>query len=308
SQINAPDADSFNYFNYPFSAHRFVKDLFERFKVKIPTTYQEVHDAAKTLTRIVDGEQIYGFVHRGIRSWSTVNTGYSAGLYSNGIRDFDENFNCTINNPFAIQYTDLFIRILKDGGPPGWAGYTWYEGKEGFLSGKFAMWFDANHQAAAFEDPSKSRIAGKVGYLLPFPGADGTIRSGTWIWSLAINAFSHQKKTAWKWLCWALSKEILQRSVPYENINPTRQSVWNDPKTIQFTNWGNGEYRRTAELLLSQYAKIYWTPNPQFSRIGDRWSEALQEIYAGPKTAAEALSDAAKDIDEIVKNSGWKNR
>lgn len=282
------------------------KDLFDRFHVKIPTLYQELYEAAKKLTTVVDGEQIYGFAHRGIRAWSTVNTGYAAALYSNGVRDFDDNFRCMINSPKSIELTDLFVRIFKEGGPPGWPGYTWYEGKEGFLSGKFAMWFDANHQAAAFEDPSKSKIAGKVGYLLPLPGPDGAIRSGTWIWSLAMNAFSSQKQLAWKWMQWALSKDILQRTVPYENINPTRQSVWNNPETIKFTNWANGEYRRTAELLLLKYASIYWTPNPQFSRIGDRWAEALQEIYSGTKTTTQALNDAAKDIDGIVKNSGWK--
>ena len=198
------------------------KDLFKRFNVKVPTNYQEVYDAAKALTRVVDGEQIYGFVNRGIPSWTTINTGYITAFHSAGASDFDENFKCVINSKEGIKITDLFMRTLKDGGPPGWPGYTWYEGKEGFLSGKFAMWFDANHMAAAFEDTSESQIAGKVGYLLPLPDTDGEISSNTWTWNLAINASSTQKKNAWKWLCWAASKDILLRTVPHENINPTR--------------------------------------------------------------------------------------
>ena len=280
------------------------KDLFERFNVKVPTNYQEVYEAAKALTREVDGEQIYGFVSRGIKSWSTINTGYSTALFSYGGRDFDDNLKCVINSPESIEITSLYMKTIMDGGPPGWPGYTWYEGKEGFLSGRFAMWFDANHQAAAFEDPTKSRIAGKVGYLLPPPGPDGAIRSSSWVWSLAMNAFSAQKKAAWRWMRWALSKDILLRTIPYENINPTRKSVWNDPVTIEFTNWADGEYRRTAELLLAEYARIYWTPNPQFARIGDRWAEALQEIYTETKTVSEAMNDAARDIDTIMEKSG----
>ena len=157
------------------------------------------------------------------------------------------------------------------------------EGKEGFLSGKFAMWYDCNHQASAFEHPTKSKIAGKVGYLLPPTGPGEEIRSNTWTWNLAINAFSSNKENAWKWLCWATSKDILLRTVSYENINPTRQSVWNNPLTIEYTNWANGEYWRTAELLLTKYAKIRWTPNPQITQVGDRWAEALQQIYIGVK-------------------------
>jgi multiple sugar transport system substrate-binding protein len=279
------------------------KDLFERYNVKIPTTYQEVYKAAKALTRKVDGQQIYGFAHRGVRSWSTIHPGYSTAFYTYGGSDFDANLKCTINSPQGIEITDLFIRTLKEAGPPGWPSYTWYEGKEGFLSGKFAMWFDANHQAAAFEDESKSHVAGKVGYLLPPPGPDGNIRSNTWLWSLAMNAFSKQKEIAWQFLSWATSKDILLRMVPYENINPTRQSVWNDPTTVEITNWGNGEYRRTAEDLLLKYAEIRWTPNVYATEIGDRWAEALQEIFTDSKNTEEALNDAAEDINKIMSNN-----
>ena len=278
------------------------KDLFERFGVKVPTSYQEVYEAAKALTREVDGKQIYGFAHRGVRSWSTVNPGYFTAFSSYGGKDFDENKKCVINSPQGVEITDLFIRTLKEGGPPGWPSYTWYEGKEGFLAGNFAMWFDANHQAAAFEDPNKSHIAGKVGYLLPPAGPDGQVRSNTWLWSLAMNKFSSRKDEAWKFMAWVTSKELLQRTVTYENINPTRQSVWNNPETIKATNWGEGEYRRTAELLLSQYARIRWTPSSKVPQIGDRWAEALQEIFSGTKTTKQALDDAAKDIDRIVSN------
>jgi len=279
------------------------KDLFKRFNVKVPTNYQEVYEAAKALTRIVDGQQIYGFAHRGIRSWSTIHPGYSSAFYTYGARDFDANLNCVIDSPEGIEITDLFIRTLKEAGPPGWPSYTWYEGKEGFLSGKFAMWFDANHQAAAFEDASKSHIAGKVGYLLPPPGADGAIRSNTWLWSLAMNAFSKRKDKVWQFFAWATSKEILLRTVPYENINPTRQSVWNHPTTIEITNWADGEYRSTAEELLLKYAEIRWTPNIYATEVGDRWAEALQEIFTDSKTTEEALKDAARDINRIMSSN-----
>jgi multiple sugar transport system substrate-binding protein len=162
------------------------------------------------------------------------------------------------------------------------------------------MWFDANHQAAAFENPAKSQVAGKVGYLLPPPGPDGRIKSSTWAWSLAMNSASKQKDVAWRFLAWATSKDVLQRTVPYENINPTRKSVWEDPKTVEATNWDQGEYRRTAQLLLSEYARIRWTPSTYVTQAGDRWAAALQEIYEGSRTAEQALKDAAEDINKMV--------
>jgi multiple sugar transport system substrate-binding protein len=277
------------------------KDLFERFHIKPPTTYQEVYEAAKALTRTVDGQQIYGFGHRGVRSWSTIHPGYLTAFATSGARDFDDSMRCVIDSSQGVKITDLFIRTLKDGGPPGWPSYTWYEGKEAFLSGKFAMWFDANHQAAAFENATKSQISGKVGYLLPPAGPDGEIKSSTWVWSLAMNAVSRNKDATWKFLAWATSKEMLQRTVPYENINPTRRSVWENPKTVEATNWAGGEYRRTAQLLLSKYARIRWTPSTYVTQAGDRWAAALQEIYEGNQSAEQALKKAAADINQMVR-------
>lgn len=277
------------------------KDLFERFQVKPPAAYEEVYKAAKALTRIVDGQQIYGFGHRGVRSWSTIHPGYLTAFVSWGARDFDDSMHCVIDSPQGIEITDLFIRTLREGGPPGWPSYTWYEGKEAFLSGRFAMWFDANHQAAAFENPAKSHVAGKVGYLLPPAGPDGQIKSSTWVWSLAMNAASRNKDAAWRFLAWATSKDMLQRTVPYENINPARRSVWEDPRTVRATNWAGGEYRRTAQLLLSEYARIRWTPSTYVTQAGDRWAAALQEIYEGKRTAEQALKGAASDINQMVR-------
>ena len=116
-----------------------------------------------------------------------------------------------------------------------------------------------------------------------------------------MNAASKNKNAAWRFLAWSTSKEMLQRTVPFENINPTRRSVWDDPKTVEATNWNGGEYRRTAQLLLSKYARIRWTPSTYVTQAGDRWAAALQEIYEGKRTAEEALRSAAADINQMVK-------
>jgi maltose-binding protein MalE len=53
---------------------------------------------------------------------------------------------------------------------------------------------------------------------------------------------------------------------------------------------------------LLKYAEIRWTPNVYATEIGDRWAEALQEIYTDSKTTEKALKDAAKDINRIMDN------
>ena len=160
------------------------------------------------------------------------------------------------------------------------------------------MWFDANHQAAAFENPARSQVAGKVGDLLPPAGPDGQIRSSTWAWSLAINAPSKNKDAAWRFLPGyeqrnasanrPLMKKSIQRASPYGKI----PKLWRP--------------------LTGTVANIVVQPNCPLEACQDpvdaldlchsgrsRWAAALQEIYEGNRTAEQALKRAAKNMNQM---------
>ena len=49
-----------------------------------------------------------------------------------------------------------------------------------------------------------------------------------------------------------------------------------------------------------QYAKIRFTPHPLAPAAGDRWVQAMQEIYLEEKTAQKALDEAALEIDKMI--------
>ena len=56
--------------------------------------------------------------------------------------------------------------MLRESGPANWANMTWYDGMETFAAGLAGMYPDCDFFAATYEDPKKSKIAGKVGYAL----------------------------------------------------------------------------------------------------------------------------------------------
>ena len=58
----------------------------------------------------------------------------------------------------------MYQTLLAKYGPQGVAGFNWNESQSLFLQGKAAMWLDGIGFAQPLEDPTKSRIVGKVGY------------------------------------------------------------------------------------------------------------------------------------------------
>ena len=275
-------------------------DLLQKYDLEIPSTWDEVYEAAKLVNE--EEPNIVGFAHRGTKSWATIHPGYMAGFSSWGGQDFDKNLNVEINSEAGVRWTKYFMKLVKDAGSDGWPSTTWYDGKEQFAAENSFIWFDADHQAETFEEED-SAIKGKVAYVVPPSGPEtGYTKTNLWTWNLAMNAASDNKSAAWEFIRWASSKDVLLATVPEKNILPPRKSVWNHPVTINYTeDWGVDEtpYREVVNEMRKK-AKVRWTPLPITPRVGDRWAQALQEIYAG-KSVEKALDQAAKDISEMVK-------
>lgn len=280
------------------------KDWAEEFNLKPPKTYQEFYDFARAMTRKVKGRQVHGITSRGLGTWPTIATGFISGFASYGCRDFDDQMNSMINSPEAVEFTTLWVNTIKECGPLNWSTNTWYDAKEQFESGRYGMILDADFFASSYENPAKSRVAGKVGYSLPPAGPDGTIRSNLWTWALAINRQSRHKMASWLFIQWATSKEQLLNATLRGNWNPPRISVWNNQVVLDVVNqWGN--YRQIVEDNLKNHARVCWTPQPEIPTVGDRWARALQEIWSGAD-AQNALNKVAADINRIVEKVGIK--
>ena len=148
----------------PFNVDPWVvyynKEIFEAKGIAYPKTFAEMADAAAKLND--PGKGIAGFVGRGLKNanvpvWSSFLLGYGGGF-------IDAKGKLTTDTPEAIEAAKMYQLLLGKYGPPGVAGYNWNESQTLFMQGKAAMWLDGIGFAAPLEDPTKSRIVGKVGY------------------------------------------------------------------------------------------------------------------------------------------------
>lgn len=281
------------------------KDIFEQYNIKVPTTIEEMAEAARLVKK---NAGIAGITARGTPSVASIGTGFISGLKSytdNQWGELDAQLKGNLHDPRSVKYTETWVNMVRESGPPNWANVQWYDAMEAFTAGQAGMIADADFFAANYEDPSKSKVAGKVGYALLPAGPGGKTYASLSTWALGINKATKNKDAAWLFVQWATAQRtLLNATLGFRNYNPTRSSVFNDPEVQKVMgSWGNGNYLKTVARNL-ETARVAWIPQPERVRVGDIWARSLHEIYFQKMSAADALKRADAEIDKVLKEAG----
>src|ERR1700756_3305464 len=223
----------------PWSVDYFIlyynKELFAKKGVAVPKTLDEMADPAEKLTDPKHGA--FGFVGRGLRN---ANMAMWTNFYLNYGGEFlDAKGNILTDGPEAVEATKLYQRLLTKSAPPGVAGFNWMESMASFTQGRSAMWIDADGWAPPLEDPSASRVVGKVGYTVVPAGPKGQF-SSTYGDGIGIAAASPNKEAAYLLCQWVVSRKQGERLLQSGGGVLFRNSILNDPevrKGVKTQEW-----------------------------------------------------------------------
>jgi multiple sugar transport system substrate-binding protein len=223
----------------PWSVDYFIlyynKELFQKKGVEVPKTLDEMVTAAEKLTDPKEG--IYGFVGRGLRN---ANMAMWSNFYLNYGGEFlDAKGNILTDGPEAVEATKLYQRLLTKTAPPGVAGFNWMESMASFTQGRSAMWIDADGWAPPLEDPTSSRVVGKVGYTLVPAGPKGQF-SSTYGDGVGIPTACQNKEAAYLLCQWVVSRTQAARLLQAGGGVPFRTSILNDEevrKGVKTKEW-----------------------------------------------------------------------
>lgn len=213
----------------PWSVDYFIlyynKEIFEKNKVSVPKTLDEMNELAVKLTDEKAG--IHGYVGRGLKNANmTLWTNY---FLNYGGEFLDAKGNILTDGPEAVEATKCYVRSNKSS-PPGVAGFNWMEALASFAQGRAAMWVDGVGWAPGVENPNSSRIVGKVGYAMVPAGPKGQY-SATYGDGIGIAAASTKKEAAYLYCQWAVSKQMGSRLLQAGGGVPFRNSVLDDAET-----------------------------------------------------------------------------
>jgi len=203
------------------------KELFDAKNIAYPKSFYELIEAAARLNDPSKG--VSGFVGRGLKNanvpvWSSFLLGYGGGFV-------DDKGKLTTDTAAAVDSAKMYQTLLAKYGPQGVAGYNWNESQSLFAQGKAAMWLDGVGFAQPLEDPTKSRIVGKVGYGVMPPGPKAQV-SAMFGDGEGISSFSTKKGPSWLYLQWASNKKNQARMLEAAAGAPVRTSAYADAEAL----------------------------------------------------------------------------
>lgn len=264
------------------------KDLFEQYGLAEPKTFEEIENAAKTISEKTNKE-ITGITMRGLQGiqgvyvWAAYLWGYGGSFLDGG--------KSALATPEGVKALEDFTRVLQQFGPVGVANFGWEENRLLFQQGKAAITLDATVNGAYNENPAESTVVGKVGYV-PVPMKSSSPKGGSS--SLAVHSFfvtadSKNQEAAALFSSWATAKEQQLKSIETDpNSGVTSLATLNSEgfgkrygafkdAMIAAINAGNPEYLPTVE---------------QANEIINNTGIAVSKALAGTATAADALKEA----------------
>ena len=280
------------------------KRIFGERHLKPPDTMEQLLELCEKLNEF-DGKGTYALALRGSKNWSTITTSFITTYANYGARDFD-----TVNGKLisgvtskqAVAMTDMWVRLIKTGGAPGWENYNWYKASADFGAGKAAMLFDADNAGYYQNYPGESAESGNIAWVkAPLPEGTKTGTSNLWVWGLAMNNSSNHKAATWLFLQYFTGKEYaLWSSHNFKVVDPARKSILESREFQKILKNSEG-YAESLKATIDN-AEIQFTPHPYFFEVAEEWSETLQNIVAGKyKSTREGLEDLKIKLDNIAK-------
>jgi multiple sugar transport system substrate-binding protein len=244
-------------------------------------TLDTFREAAKRLTVSAGSTRRYGFAltHDNADRYLPIANMFGASLFGPDGR-------CGLGTPAAIQAMDYYSGLkLKDGAAiyPGEVGSSWTG--DAFGRGDAAMAFEGGWLIPYLRDSFPALRYG----VAELPKGPAGRSDFLFTVSYAIPRSATHPEAAWK-LIEHLTSEAAQARVDF--ALPSRKAA------IARYVARHPEYR--AIVAGAGYARPY-DFGPKGDRVKNRLGGAVQEVFLGTKSSAQALTEAAADIDRIMK-------
>jgi multiple sugar transport system substrate-binding protein len=266
------------------------RDLYAARGLKPPKTLDEMEAQAKAFH---SPPQMYGIVYRGLKNANATPWAYV--LFAFGGEYLTKDGKANMTTPEWVKSMDYYVRLLRSYGPPGVVNFNWYECSSAFMQGQVAIYFDGVNFANQFEDPAKSKVAGKVGYAA-LPAGPAGHYTCTFTNAMAVSAQSRNKEAAYLFCAWSTNKANCKREL-LAGVGVSRASTWNEPEVKAKPKMPQGWYDAYLASL-----KIGRPGLPEIvgvTEYRDIIGVAIQKAIEGAPSA-QVLAEAQKEFQDLL--------
>ncbi|MDI3530609.1 MAG: multiple sugar transport system substrate-binding protein [Candidatus Atribacteria bacterium] len=279
------------------------KDLFEKAGLKVPSTFEEWIDVAKSLTVDLDGDGQFDRWGMAIQGKAPENAVRFTGvLWSNGGDYFDQDWNVAIESPQAIEALKTWGELAQYA-PPGVPTTGNFEAATQFAQDLVAM-VKYPGRILTIIDRYNPDMAPNVAVAIPPVGPSG---EKPVVWSplndFIVFASTKHPSLAKEFIKFYLSDEqyflFLTKSVPGHNL-PVRTS-WLEKKEYfeapEIARWV-GVVKESLRIAFEYGTDFHirYPRNPYVGRAvsGPVWTGLLNSFLARQISAEEAIAEVAK--------------
>lgn len=290
------------------------KALFAEYDVKVPTTMEELEEAAAKLTLDTDGDgkiDVYGITMRA-RSGEEPTIDVTGMAWAFGGTWFENNAHTaeqirsqkalpTVNSPEFIAGYEEYAKLLQNWGPPESANWGWVECMDALAQGKAAMHLAAS--SAYWYTKTTATINPDDLGIAPSPmGPAGHRMMNFFDMALALNNDSKNPEAAWLTLQFITSNKV-QAAQAAAGITavPRISLILSDALKAQYPE----EDLQMIVDTLREAEPEYMPKIPEYVEICEILGTAASEVVAGTRTAKEALDEAQAKITEIMQAAGY---
>jgi multiple sugar transport system substrate-binding protein len=275
---------------FPFAGYANVlayrSDLYAAAGLQPPATMGQLMADARQLTN--KSEKQYGWVANGqkgpavAQDWMQYNAQLGGSIMGKDGKP-------ALNSDANVQSVKLYKELFDQTAPPGAVEFDWGGREESFRQGIVANMQTWSVGAAAYSDPSQSKVVGK-NKIAVAPVAEGMQPTyGVGGWGMAINADvdDEHKEAAWTYIKWVTSASVQKELAKMYGGGFLRRSNVKDPDLVAMFPFlpvidesfehGNGDFRPRI---------------PQYPEIQDLLGTAVNAVLAGGADAKAALDEA----------------
>jgi multiple sugar transport system substrate-binding protein len=259
------------------------KNLLEAKGVKVPTTMNEVIDAAEKLNDPANG--VAGISVAGKKD-GQIGVVADVLLWNEGQEIITSDGKFGFDSPAGQKALETYQRILKVA-PPGVLGYAATEQLDAFYTGKAAMVFYWASIGPTVIDPAKAKDADKMGWT-SIPNA---MRG---IWTLGIPQGSKQKDATWELLKWMTGPEGSLLFTQNAGGHSPRYDVLQNPDFQKKYPWA-------PDLLKALDGSKARPQIPTWTTLDNSIVDMTTAVLSGQSSAQDAIKTTTQQVQPYLK-------
>lgn len=281
------------------------KDLLDKYKLKPPTTWDELTASAKKIQdaeRAAGNDKMWGYVWQG-RAYEGLSCNALEWVASyNGGTLIDAGGKVTIDNPAAVKALDMAAGWVGTITPQAVLNYGEEEARGVFQSGN-AVYMRNWPYAWSLLQKTDSPVKGEIGVIpLPQGGANGQHAGALGGWGLAVSRYSKNPKLAADLVTYLTSAQVEKTRAIQGSYNPTIPALYKDNDVVKANPFMAALYT-TFTTAVSRPSTV---TSSKYNQVSSQFWNASHDVLSGDTKAAAALGDLQSSLTSLESGGSWK--